>query len=156
HEIHAPLLVGGLCRWQQWPQGAHPLPADLAAHREPFEPIQAVHAFVIDAPTFPAQQGVQSSIAIADPHTCQLAQTHTERRLVIGAAAIPIRAPMAPDHPACSPFTYAKADAHEVHQRLLLRRLYSFFRSTSWSMCRSKVRSATSCFRRRFSSSNCR
>src|SRR5262249_26790525 len=62
NEIHAHLLVGGLSRWQQWPQGAHPLPADLAAPREPFEPIQAVHAFVIDAPTFPAQQGVQSSI----------------------------------------------------------------------------------------------
>jgi len=36
------------------------------------------------------------------------------------------------------------------------RRLHTFFDSTSWSMCLSRLRSATSCFNFRFSCRSCR
>jgi hypothetical protein len=44
------------------------------------------------------------------------------------------------------PFTDAEADPEVVRYRTLLGRLHQFFRSASWSMCLSKLRSATNCF----------
>src|SRR5262245_46481526 len=80
--VHAPLLVGTLRCWQQRAERADAFLPDLGAHREPFEAIEAVDPCVIYQPAFSPQQGVQSSIPIADPHSRQFPPSYPQRGLV--------------------------------------------------------------------------
>jgi hypothetical protein len=70
--------------------------------------------------------------------------------------AIAMARAMHRDHVARSSLTDLKADPHKPHQFPALSGFYNLFRKTSWSMCLSGVRSATSCLSFRFSSSGCR
>src|SRR4051794_32667978 len=99
---------------------------------------------------------MDAPIAVADPDRGQLFDALAQWGLVRLAAAIAHRAPMGDDHPAGAPLADAEADPEEVHRGTPLGRPHQFFLSTSWSICLSRVKSATSCFRRRFSSSTSR
>src|SRR5262249_28515670 len=99
---------------------------------------------------------MHATISIPDPYRGDLLDALAQRRLVFGPAAVAIaRAQVAHDLTG-TPFAHPKADPQKLHACTFLGRLYSFFRSTSCSMCLSNVRSATSCLSWRFSSSSCR
>jgi hypothetical protein len=142
--VPAPLLVGGVRCWQEGPQGADPLSADLVADRESLQAVQPVHPLVIDLPPFPPQQWVEATIARAYSNASEFAQAQAQWRLVLRATLVAIRRPVRANHATGAPLAGAKADLNELHQEPLLGRLQRFFLITSWSRWRSTVRSATS------------
>src|SRR5919201_6760196 len=112
-----------------------------------------MHAFAIDQPAFPAQHDVNAQITEARPIERDLANAHAQWRLVFRLGApIPGRAAQQ-----CQParLLHARPEvlADPPGELAAARRFQTFFRSTSWRMCRSSVRSATTRLSRAFSSS---
>ena len=134
---------------------ARELLPSLDAHFESLFAIEPVDAFRVHLPTLAPEKNRQPAIAIAWTRQGELSKTHPKRCLVWGLALVSMGTP----GPA--------GDAHRVsltHTQLRLKGVnlptplgwpQSFFRSTSWRICLSSVRSATKLFSRRFSSSSC-
>lgn len=114
-----------------------------------------VEESVFDFPALAQQKQMQSLEAITYPRSCQIPQPDAKRRSIFGLAFITLGRTANPCQMACLSLTDAKADAQKLTQHPFLRRLYSFFAITSWSMCLSRDRSATRDLSFLFSSSSC-
>src|SRR6478752_1213280 len=115
-----------------------------------------MHALAVDQPALTPQQNVDAQIAEARAVKSKLSDTHAQRCLILGQAApIPGRAPQQ-HQPARLLHTRPEVLADPVRELAAARRLQTFFRSTSWRMWRSSVKSATTRFNRAFSSSSMR
>ena len=101
------------------------------------------------------RQDRQASVAITRSRERELSQPHPQRCLILCSALVSMGA----SRPAGDAKSASLADAQlrlkAVNLPTPLGWPQSFFRSTSCSICLSKVRSATRPFRRRFSSSSC-
>ena len=117
-------------------------------------------ALVVDGPPvgLPAlapQEHVQAPVAVAHPRGCQVPQPDAQGRLVLSLTTIVVRGPVLAHEVAGMADADLEADGQERDEVPLLGRLQSFFVITSWSMCLSRVRSATRDLSFLFSSSTC-
>jgi len=104
----------------------------------------------------PVKQDVQSEIAITNSNRRQV--SHPDPQFVPRLLPAPVirRRPRDLDQPARTPHRELVRGPDILNQGPLACRPYTFFCSTSWRMCLSSARSATSFFNFRFSSSSCR
>ncbi len=85
----------------------------------------------------------------------QITQPHPQLLMPGRHVPIPLRGAGKCQHATCPTFADFVAGLQARHRVPAAHRRQGFFRSTSCSVALSSVRSATSCFSRRFSSSNC-
>ena len=84
---------------------AGPFPTTREPHREPFFPIQAMHALAVDDPALPPQQDMQTKIPKPGSGLGEFAQPPSQRRIVPPAVSVIPRGPIAlqkptgPSHP---------------------------------------------------------
>src|SRR5579864_5619362 len=104
-----------------------------------------MNAFMVDQPALTPQQHVDTSVTIADTHLRDLFDATAQHgivdpfRAVMQYLAIHIQEST---HP---PLAQMPGAAHLRQHGRAARRSYHFFLSTSCRMCRSSVRSATTC-----------
>jgi len=119
--------------------------------------VEPIDPLMIDYPAFPPNQHINSPEA--EPHTGVGNLSHPSPKGLIQRLAL--RLPI-PTRSALQTNFAGPLNAHTVtidqvaDERLGLRRPQSFFLRTSCSMTLSRLRSATSCLRLRFSSSSYR
>jgi len=157
HEVHRPRLprLPGYC--SRSPRRTRHALALPLADRQPFQPIEPLDAFAIDAPQLALEQQMEAPIAPPWSLRRERAQAFTHGWLV--AADPPLiahGAPMCTHEPARPTLGHAIGLLQMAHRFALSSGRYQFFRVISFSAVLSRVKSATICLRRRFSSSNCR
>jgi hypothetical protein len=156
HEVHRPDLVCTADRGP--PLSVAPGPfalGQLGPDRQSLVPVDPASALVIHLPALPAQQDVQPPVAIAHPCGSELLQPHAQSNLRVGA--LPVTLGRAAETGGLAGPALADVVGHlQVTGDLAASGGPHHFRlSTSCSMERSSVRSATSRLSLLFSSSNC-
>src|SRR5215470_19914194 len=155
HEVHTPPLIwAGRCGGTH-PELAGALPPAVHPHAELLGAVQPIRLLVIDGPALSAKQDVQAPIAEARARRGQLPQPHPQRGQVPPLRAVVEGRAIALDDVARSPCGYPKRRYQIARHLAPPGGPQAFFWRTSWSMALSSVRSATTCFSRRFSSSSC-
>src|ERR1700722_18526997 len=127
----------------------------LQPETEPILAIQSVNPLMIDHPALPAQQDVDSEIAIAHPGLSKIVDAQPQCCLVGLGRTIANRRPIDAERDATAPFAHSVGRLNLPHEFAPPTRRQSFFDSTSCKMCLSRLRSATNCLSLRFSSSSC-
>src|SRR5512133_4286307 len=117
----------------------------------PVNPVQALMIHLVPAPF---QQRSQAPIAEARLLPRQFDQVLAQLRVILRPWFISITAAIHRQQLASPALTEAVFGNHESHILPLTYKLQPFFRMTPFRASRSRLRSATSCFRRRFSSSS--
>src|SRR5579863_4085721 len=116
--------------------------------------VESVQPLVIHRVPFTRQHPAQASIPEASPLRGQLAQSFAQRRVVRPPALVAQRRTIQSDQSARMPLTQPVALHYLPHRHSSRRRLQAFFPSRSLSAALSNIDSASSFFKRRFSSSN--
>lgn len=127
----------------------------LEPQAQPLVPVETVDPLVIHPPTLPAQQDVDSEVAVAHPALGQITDAHPQRCLIGLGRAVADARPADAERGAAAPLAHPVRLLNLVHELASPSRRQSFFASTSCRMCLSRLRSATSCLSLRFSSSSC-
>lgn len=122
---------------------------------ESFFFVYPVRLLVIDLPAFTPQQRVNAPHAEPDAGLGDLLNAFSHGAIVAWMRFVVIAGRRQKHGADCTTHTYTVARTKILGQLALLSRLQSFFLMTSWSMCLSRLRSATICFSRRFSASSC-
>jgi hypothetical protein len=117
------VLVRAWCWWVQHPKRADTLLAWFLPQRPACVAIQALHALVVDAPTFTLQQGMEPALAIPNPGSGEVTQPHLERCLVLRGALIALGRPVTSKDVTGSPFADLEADLQKLHEFTFLGRL---------------------------------
>jgi hypothetical protein len=156
-KIHAPDVMDSLSLRACQSMGPASTSAwSFAAQIQLFFDINSVHSLMIIRKTLPAKQHINAPETVSDPCGCDLTHAHTQQLVPLVLVSVikhrsgqhhtptgsAYRSPVVVDHPQC--------------QLLSNGRFHSFFFNTSWSICLSRLRSATNCLSWRFSSSNWR
>ena len=153
-EIHAPGLIGSCSLEPLSPRRCslalarrlHPL------QRQAFFRVQPIHQVLAHIPAFAVQQYADLTVSVAYSCLSNLADSHPQLSPWIEAASIPVGRSWQAQNTTSMSFAYLKAPYKTLHHRSTPRRLYHFFESTSCNIALSSVSSATSFFKRRFSS----
>src|SRR5208283_5619428 len=117
----------------------------LAPHGQPFLSVEPVYALMIHLPAFSLKQDMYTLITITHPGHCQITYPYPESSLLIFSAVVLISGSAKMKHITCPPCTYLVTHLQYFNLFSLLSRLKGFFRSTSCSICLSRLKSATSC-----------
>ncbi len=156
HPIHRPAIVGCHRRRPIIPKLCHdPSPRWFVSHLQPFQPVKPVHTRLACRPAFPAQQDMDSPIAVSDMRLCDLPDAFAKQGLLRASRSIQIHRSMKVQHAAGPSRTDTEDGADMIHQLPFLSRPQTFYRKTSWSISLSRLRSDTSRRGRAFSSSRC-
>ena len=110
---------------------------------------------MVHNPAFSPEQNVNPVIAVAHPGLRDVADAHKQRRLIRPDRPVTYAAPIKGQYGATAPLTDRMARLDVPGNLALPIRPQTFFDKTSCKMCLSKLRSATSRFSWRFSSSSC-
>jgi len=102
-----------------------------------------------------ASIGVYPEIAIARPRCRQITDAQHQRCLIRLVRDVAHRLPLDAQRRATAPFAHGMGRLDVRDELASSSRRQSFFDRTSCKMCLSRLRSATSCFSCRFSSSSC-
>ena len=137
-EVDTPVLVrsGG----QGWQEGE--LSAASDADGEPFLTTEPQHPFVVHAPPLASQQDPESTIAVPGTGQSQLAEPAAQRDRRIAAGRIAVTAPGHPEGPTRPPLAHLVDLLEVADQHASRGGPQPFFRSTSWSICLSRLSSA--------------
>src|SRR5262249_7945134 len=98
---------------------------------------------------------MQPPVAITHAHGRQVPQANPQFRTLRAHARIPVTRARKPEPRTRPTFTHLVRHTQFPHQQTAAPRLQTFFDNTSCSIFLSRLRSATSCFSFRFSSSSC-
>src|SRR5882672_5944977 len=137
----------------QAPRGSDAL-ADATAHGEPLRSVDAVDELVVDGPALPLEQFVQHPIAVARPVAGELAEVLAQLRILDRHALVAAGRTRQLDDAACAALAHLEVRLEKTRSLAACGGGYHFFAFTAFSICTSRVRSATMCFSRRFSSSS--
>lgn len=121
-----------------------------------FFDIHPVHSLMIIGKTLPAQQYINAPETISDPCGCDLTHAHTQQLVPLVFMGVVIHRSGQHHAPAGSSYRSPVVVDHPQDQLLSNRRFHSFFFNTSWSICLSRLKSATNCLSWRFFSSSWR
>lgn len=90
---------------------------------------------VIDLPAFTAQELIEPTAAVSNPHPGQFFKPHHKSRCVFGPALVIPAGPIESHQPAGAAGTDLKSLAEPCRKLPLSCGLQNFFASTSWSIC---------------------
>ncbi len=151
-KVHAPAFIDPARSGWLGPWLARKLRPSLDPHLETLLAVQPIHPLGIHMPPLPTQQDRQPLIAITRTTHGEVPQQQPKRSWIRPKAAVSVGTPTPLSHLACPSLAGPELLLQMPHFDPSLRGPQSFFRSTSWSICLSSVRSATRDFSRRFSS----
>jgi hypothetical protein len=156
-EVHPPALVRFGRRRQRDARLRGAFARAVGPHEQALLPIQPIHALEIDHDAFAAQQHMQPPVAKARPLRRELFQSQANRRVAQRAPwlVVPARSRQA-DQPHRSSRAHVVGGSQMGDDTPPLPRRHHFRPATSLSIAMSSAWSATSFFRRRFSSSSVR
>ena len=117
--------------------------------------IESENQFVIHRPSFPLQQPMKPATAKLHASGCKVTQTNSSLCPIIGCAPVAITRSWATHQTAGATFGHFASEPQFIPQSSPSTGIQSVFDRTSCSIFLSRLRSATSCFRLRFSSSTC-
>src|SRR5712664_3138030 len=145
----------GLCRCVELlpPRRGDPLPHSTA-HDEPLLAVEAVDQLVVDGPALAPQLLVQHPVAVARPLGSEPAEVLSQLRVLHPLAAVPARRARQLDDAAGAAFADTEVRLEKTRSLAACGGGHHFFAFTAFSIWLSRVRSATMCFSRRFSSSS--
>src|SRR5271168_177441 len=123
-------------------------------HHEALGSIQPVHTLCAHRKSTLCDQRMQSPVSVPRLLTRQIHQLLSQRRVVIRSRFVTITAAIQCDELAGPTLAHPELLAGERHIGPHAGKLHPFFRITAFSTSLSRLRSATRCFRRRFSSSS--
>jgi hypothetical protein len=145
---------GLLAAGEHDPQRDDPFPPLLRPNLQPFFLVQPIEQAVVDLPSLPPPQHVQSPLAVAHPDRREFPKTQPDGSRIPPATPIPICPPVKPFDLACLSFANLVRSDQMPGEPAPGRRLQTFFDSMSCNIFLSSLRSATIPFSLRFSSSN--
>src|SRR5450432_3929179 len=122
-------------------------------YHQSFGSVQPIHALRARAESSLSRQRVQSPVPVAWFLTRQIHNLLAKRRVVIRPRLVTITAAIDCDQLAGPTFAHPELLTGERHIGPHAGKLHPFFRITAFSTSLSRLRSATRCFSRRFSSS---
>src|SRR5215210_1950215 len=157
HEVHTPALARS-DRTRCWTTMQTQTFATPVAHPhlQSFQSIKTAHPLVIDLPALPPQHDVNPLVTKARSVHSDLTNAKAQRRLIPSSTLLVPPGTADPTEPT-RPNTADPVLIHDPLRQLPTAcRLQSFFAITSFKMCLSSVKSATSFFSRTFSSSSWR
>ena len=155
-KFHGPAVIGTLdLRTARTVTGRAPAAWCLGADAQAFLVVQTIDPLGVDRPALPPKQHMQATIPVPDSGRRQLLEPQPQLVLRIGRGPVALGRTGEPGHPAHPAFAHLIGPPQPSHQAPAARGPHHFRRTTSCNIVLSKVRSATSVFRRRFSSSSC-
>src|SRR6267378_3237098 len=151
---HAPALIGLGRRVELLAPGRGDALADAAPHDEPLLAVEAVDQLVIDGPALAPELLVQHPVAVARSLRRQLAEVLAQLRVLHPLAAVPTGRACQLDDAAGAPLADTEVRLEKTRSLAACGGRHHFFALIAFSIWLSRVRSATMCFSRRFSSSS--
>src|SRR5581483_5635698 len=154
-KIERPFLIGPceVCVHRRYAYHALAL---QTPHHQPFLSVQPVHAFHVHRPALSGQHRPQTPVAIARLLSRQVEQRLPQLGVAVRSGVVTVTGAVHFQKPASLPLADAIFRHRERHVPPRAHKLHPFFRITPFSTSRSRLRSATISFRRRFSSSSAR
>lgn len=148
NEIHAPALVrSGNGRARMPVPGRHMPPRTFCPQVQPFQAINPMGFLVVNQPALAPQQDMDSLAPIAYPGLRYFPYPPGDGPVITAATVVVYRAAL--HHQPASPANPDAVRRQQIlHRFALLHRSQNFFRITSCSISLSRLRSATSRFRR--------
>ena len=122
---------------------------------QPFFSIKTIDSFMVYAPSFSSKQNMYSTVPIPHSNHCYLSDSFSKICLVMTFRSVSDKGTPDIESLTCSSFAHFIGRYKVLNCSSFHVRLYHFFETTSWSICLSKVKSATILFSREFSSSSC-
>ncbi|NIQ87293.1 MAG: AAA family ATPase [Acidobacteria bacterium] len=156
HEIERPPLVGTVRDGQRFSRCRRDALAALPPHRQALLPVDPVHPLAVHPVTFSPQEDVNPPVAVAGPLLGPVVNPGPKLVLSLTTRDVREGRPADPSQSTRSPTTQPEGLDEEAHQASPAPGLHHFFPKAAFSAWRSRLWSATSCFRHRFSSSSCR
>jgi hypothetical protein len=130
-------------------------PGMLPTQVEALLAVYPVGPLMIDAPALAPKQNLNPTISISNPRLRDLSDPQPQGSVVLAVRKVTMGRAPNPNNLASSSLADPIGLFEMLHAVTLLGWLQNFFESTSWSICLSKLRSATMRLSRRFSSSSC-
>src|SRR3569833_100018 len=151
-KVECPFLVGSMQVRQQSCRPAQTLSLQTPDSKA-FAFVHTVDALRTAMLSSAEKQSMQSPVAVAWLLSRQVHQLFSQLRIVIRHRFVPIAAPIHVHELAGPAFAHSKLLNSECHIAPQTGKLQPFFLTIAFSTSLSKLRSATKCFNRRFSSS---
>jgi len=117
-EIHAPAVIRPDARRAYLPDlAALPTAGAFSLNSQPFLAIQPVNQFVIDHPTFPTKQDIQTLITVMGTTAGQVPQSDAELGPLVARALVPVRRTRKSKDSTNTPLAHSVSDLIFLDQR---------------------------------------